>query len=98
MFVFFSDILQVYDVCITCDEYLEQFVLVFSPVLQHALEIPLFSNDTDRATALADHVPRRGLLEINTCCRQKKKNSFHIKIILGNPNSNSHVGTICLQN
>lgn len=71
--MFFSDILHVYDVRITCDECLEQFVLVFSPVLQHALEIPLFSNDTDHATALADHVPWSGLLEMNTYCHQKNK-------------------------
>lgn len=71
LFSFSADILHVYDVQITCDEYLEQFALVFSPVLQHALEIPLFANDTHRASALANHVLWRGLLDMNTCCHHQ---------------------------
>lgn len=80
---FFSVSADINAVQITCDEYLEQFALVFSPVLQHALEIPLFANDTDCASALASHVLWRGLLNTNTCCHQQNIiNTFQIKIIL----------------
>lgn len=83
-FVFFSVSADINAVQITCDEYLEQFALVFSPVLQHALEIPLFANDTDCASALTSHVFWRRLLDTNTCCHQQNNiNTFQIKIILG---------------
>lgn len=94
LFSFSADILHVYDVQITCDEYLEQFALVFSPVLQHALEIPLFANDTDRASALANHVLWRGLLDMNTCCHHQ---NIHILSSWDATQTEIHV-TICLQN